>query len=118
MDEEKINPAAPEAEEEDEGEYNEVDLMTLTDEDGEDHEFEVADRLELDGARYVALIPQPATADELLAEDGDLVIMKYCSEDDDEYLSLIDDDDEYYRISGMFQDRLSDLYDFEDPEID
>lgn len=97
--------------------YEEVDLLTLTDEDGVEHEFEVADELEQDGVRYVALIPEPKTPDEMLAEDGDLVIMKYgLDEGGEEFLSLIEDDDEFYNISDIFMNRLSELYDFDGDE--
>lgn len=95
-------------------EYEDVDLLTLTDEEGVEHEFEVADDLELDGMHYVALIPNPASDDELLAEDGNLVIMKYgVDEGGEEFLALIEDDDEFFKVSDMFLERLKDQYDFE-----
>ncbi|MEG2295945.1 MAG: DUF1292 domain-containing protein, partial [Oscillospiraceae bacterium] len=34
-----------------------VDILTLVDEDGVEHEFEVADTLENDDKNYIALIP-------------------------------------------------------------
>lgn len=112
MDENLNNTQNP-AESEDDSEM--VDLLTLTDEDGVDHEFEVADELELDGERYVALIPEPQSAEEMLAEDGDLVIMKYgLDENDEEILFTIEDDDEFYKVSDIFADRLSDIYEITD----
>ena len=51
----------------------------------------------------------------MLAEDGQLVIMKLGTDEDGEvYYSLIEDDDEFYHISEIFEQRLAELYDFED----
>ena len=111
MDNDKIN--APEAEED--GEYD-VDLVTLTDEDGVEHTFELADTLEHNGNNYVALIAAiDDGAEEYLEDDGDLVIMKIVSEENgDEILELIEDDDEFDEVSDIFMDRLSDMYEFEE----
>ena len=38
---------------------NSVDILTLVDEDGVEHEFEIADVLELEDDSYMALIPCP-----------------------------------------------------------
>lgn len=110
-----IDPALPIDEEDEEGNY--VDLITLSDEDGVEHEFELADSLDIDDCHYVALIPCEQSPEELLAEDGDLVIMKLgTDEGGEEFYSLIEDDDEFYRVSDMFEERLSELYDFKDEE--
>jgi len=93
-----------------------VDLITLTDEAGVDHEFELVDTLERGGNIYVALIAgseDPA----MLEGDGNLVIMKsYTDEQGEEYLELIEDDDEFEEISDLFIDRLSDFFEFEEED--
>lgn len=97
----------------DEGAEFTADLITLTDEDGVDHEFELVDTLEHGDSTYVALIASPENAEELLNNDGNLVIMKVVAEEDEEILELIEDDDEFDEISDIFMNRLSDLYDFD-----
>ncbi len=97
-----------------------ADLITLTDEDGVNHEFELVDTLEHKGNSYVALIASyaddPAKA---LEGDGDLVIMKVVSEEsEDEILEIIEDDDEFDEISDIFLNRLGDLFDFDSDEDD
>lgn len=94
----------------------EVDLITLTDEDGEEHTFELVDTLDEDGSSYVALITATEDPDDVLQDDGNLVIMKVVEEDGEEILELIEDDDEFDAISEIFMDRLSDLYEFEEGE--
>jgi len=90
-----------------------ADLITLTDEEGVDHEFELLDTLDHEnGGRYVALLAVPETPEEVLEFDGDLVVMKIIEEDGEEILSLIEDDDEFDLISEVFMDRLADLYEF------
>ena len=91
-----------------------TDLITLTDEDGVEHSFELVDTIEHKNTMYVALIAgvdDPA----MLEGDGNLVVMKsVADENGEEYLELIEDDDEFEEVSDIFMDRLSDLYDFED----
>ncbi len=92
------------------------DIVTLTDEDGVDHNFELVDSLEDGGVIYCALIAGADDPD-LLEGDGNLVIMKAMTDENgEEYLELIEDDDEFDRISEIFMERLSDLYEFEEVE--
>ena len=94
-----------------------ADLITLTDEDGEEHVFELVDTLEHGGENYVALVAYHEEPEEVLEDDGDLVIMKIISEENgEEILEIIEDDDEFDEISEIFLDRLSDLYDFDEED--
>ncbi|MEG0833677.1 MAG: DUF1292 domain-containing protein [Oscillospiraceae bacterium] len=92
-----------------------VDLITLTDEDGVEHTFEIVDTLEKDNESYMALVTSSENPDEYLEDDGNLIIMKVVGEEDGEdILATIDDDDEFEKISEIFMDRLSDLFEFDD----
>jgi uncharacterized protein YrzB (UPF0473 family) len=94
-----------------------IDPITLTDEDGVEHQFELVDTLEKNGITYVALITDPETPEEALESDGNLVIMKIVEEEGgQEVLELIEDDDEFEEISDIFKDRLGDIYDIEDDD--
>jgi|GEM_PF-42575 len=90
------------------------DVITMVDEDGVEHDFEIADVLEDEGSYYMALIPVFDTAEELLDDTGDLIVLKVVAEGAQEYLETIDDEAEFNRISGMFMERLSEEYDFEE----
>ena len=88
--------------------YN-PDLITVTDEEGKEHTFEILDRIETDDAKYAALVPVYDDAEELLEDDGELIILRVEEEDDGEtYLCPIEDDDEFDEIGAIFQQRLED----------
>jgi uncharacterized protein YrzB (UPF0473 family) len=90
------------------------DIITLTDEEGEEHVFELVDTLEKGEDTYVALMTCTENPEDMLDEDLNLVIMKIIEEDGEEILEAIEDDDEFDEISEIFIDRLSDLYEFEE----
>ena len=96
----------------------EIDIYTLTDDEGNDKDFELLGRLDEDGQTYVALAPM----DEF--EDGDdedtFIIMKVAEENGEEIFEAIEDDDEFDRIADIFEDELmQDLdYDSEEDEED
>lgn len=91
------------------------DILTLVDEDGTEHEFEVIDSLTTDGNEYFALIPTE-TPENLASDDGELVILKVVEDNGEEFLEPIEDDDEFNEISEIFMDRLDELYDFDEED--
>ncbi len=86
-------------------EYN-SNVVLLTDEDGNEKEFEHIDTLEDNGIVYLAFIP----AELSLEEEAEVVILKIVEEDGEELLATVDDEDESLRIYQLFMDRLEDLY--------
>ena len=88
------------------------DILTLVDEDGTEHEFEVVDSLVTDDNEYFALIPTE-TAENLSSDDVELVILKVVEDNGEEFLEPIEDDDEFEEISEIFMDRLEEYYDFD-----
>lgn len=95
-----------------------MDVLTLVDEDGVEHEFEVIDTLELQEERYLALVPVFDDSQEMLDDSGELVILKVMSEEgsEEEYLEPIQDEDEFNNVSQIFMHRLEEFYDFEEEE--
>lgn len=93
------------------------DILTLEDEDGVVHTFEVLDTLDDGEKRYVALSPIYDSPDDMLENSADLVIMQVSEEDGEEFLETVDDDDELDEIADIFMKRLEQEYDFaEDDE--
>ncbi len=86
------------------------EIFTLTDEEGNEHEFELMDVMEVDGATYYALVPYTEDPEAALEEDTELVILK-AGEDEEglDFLTTIDNDEEYDRIGNMFIDRISEM---------
>lgn len=92
------------------------DLVSVIDENGVEHVFEELDRIETDTAKYVALLPVYDDAEEILDDDGELIILKVCEEDGETYLEPIEDDNEFNEIGKIFEERLSELFDFNEEE--
>jgi uncharacterized protein YrzB (UPF0473 family) len=89
-------------------------VITLVDENDVEHEFEIADVLEENGKYYMALIPVFDTAEDLLDDTGELVVLKVVAEGAKEYLEAIEDEEEFNHVSNLFMERLGDEYDFEE----
>lgn len=94
-------------------EYN-PDLITLSDDDGKEYNFEVLDAIETDEARYLALLPQYDDPKKMLDDSGELVIVKVGEENGEEFFYEIEDDDEYETIADAFVDRLENFFEIEE----
>lgn len=96
-------------------EYN-PDLVSVVDENGVEHTFEELDRIETETGRYVALLPVYDEAEEIIDDDGELIILKVMEEDGETYLEPIEDDNEFNEIGKIFEERLEELFDFDEEE--
>ncbi len=94
-------------------EYN-PDLVSLTDENGKEYNFEVIDAIETDLGRYLAMLPTFDDPQKMLEDSGELVIVKVMEEDGEEYFCEIEDDDEYETVADAFINRLEDFFEIED----
>ena len=91
---------------------HEMDILTLVDEDGIEHEFEVAGVMKQDGKQYMALIPVFDGSDESLEEDGELLVLQVTNENGEEFLEAIQNEAEFNKISELFMNSLKEDYDF------
>ena len=88
-------------------------IVSVVDEEGEEHIFEELDTLVLDEKEYVALLP--IYEDDEVMDDGELIILIRAYDDDgDIYLEPIEDEDEFMRVGKMFEERLADMFEFDD----
>ena len=96
----------------------EVDIYTLTDDEGNESEFELLGRHDEDGQSYVALAPIEEDDDEEEDdEEGSFIILKVVvGEDGEEVFETIEDDDEFDRIADIFEDELMQDIDYDDEE--
>ncbi len=83
-------------------------ILTLTDENGEDTEFEYLDCIEYEGKEYLVLMP----VDEITTE---IVILEVepVDEENENYLS-VSDESILDAVYGIFKDRYKDILTFED----
>ena len=93
------------------------DLLTLEDEDGKEVTFEVIDATEVNGTRYLAVIPYQEDP-ESLQEEAELILMRIGTDDQGEYMDIVDDDEELLTVGKVFEERLRAKYDIDDSELD
>ena len=90
----------------------EPEILILTDEEGNELNFELLASLEDGGVEYKALIP----VDENGNEEGDEYIILRCAVDEngEPVLETIEDDEEFDRIADIFDDDMADVFYDED----
>ena len=87
------------------------DIVSIVDEEGKEHIFEELDRIETDSAKYVALLPVYDDAEDILDDDGEVIILKVEEDKDGEtYLCPIENAKEFDEVQKIFEERLSDLF--------
>ncbi len=91
------------------------EFYTLTDEDGNELEFEMIGQCEMNGVTYYAMIPADASDD---GEFYEYTILKSIVEDGEDVLVSIDDDDEFDNVADYFDDLFSEEIDYDASEND
>ncbi len=91
-------------------------LVTVLDDEGNEHQFELLDAIETDTGRYVALLPIYTEAEAVLEDDGELVILEVVEEDGEDLLMPIEDDAVFEDIAAAFEERLADYYEINEVE--
>lgn len=84
----------------------ETSTLTLTDENGEDINFEYLDCVEYEGKEYLVLMPE---------ESNEIVILEIepVDEENENYLA-VDDEATLDAVYGIFKERYKDVLQFED----
>ncbi len=88
--------------------YNEeTNIIILSDENGNDVEFEFLDLLEYEGEEYIVLIPP---------EDDSVVILKIEADEDSEFEDYVGIEDEQLlmKLFELFKEKNADLYGFDE----
>ena len=88
------------------------DYVVLTDEDGNDVEFQHIDTVEVNGETYMAFIPAELSVE----EEAEVVILKVIEENGEEILASVDDEEEADRIFDIVMERVEDMDEDEEPE--
>lgn len=94
---------------------DEVEIFTLTDEDGNESDFELVGSGEVDGVMYYAMIPAEQAQDEDRDSFEYVILKSVTDEGGEESLISIDDDEEFDRIADYFDDMFSTV-DFDEME--
>ncbi len=85
-------------------------LVSVLDDEGNEHQFELLDAIETDEGRYVALLPVYSEAELALEDDGELVILEVVNDEGDDLLVPIEDDEVFASIAEIFEERLEEFY--------
>lgn len=76
------------------------EIITLIDEEGEEHDFTVVDIINVAGAEYAILLPIEEESDEA-------IILKFTvDEEGNELLIDIEDDEEWERVADAWEETL------------
>lgn len=100
-------------------EMYEPDIISVTDDDGNEILFELLERYETDEDVYIAVTRYYETDEEIVEGDYEVITLKVESDENgNEYLVEIEDELEYEQISDILMGKIEEKYDVEyfDPE--
>ena len=83
-------------------------ILTLTDENGEDAEFEYLDTIDYEGKEYIVLMPLDEESNEIL-----ILEVQPVDEETENYLS-VEDEDVLNAVYAIFKERFQDILTFEE----
>ena len=86
----------------------ETSILTLTDENGNDVDFEYMDSIEYGGKEYLVLMPAEDDADEIV-----ILEIEPVDEETENYLS-VDDEAVLNAVFGIFKEKYQDILNFEE----
>lgn len=93
----------------------EIEIITLTDENGEDMDFEFLDQIDYEGKRYAVLLPPIEDVEgEEENEDEEVLILQVEDDEneDTESYVFVDDDDILSAVFDIFKEKFKDEFDF------
>lgn len=96
-----------------ENENYEPDIISVTDDDGNEILFELLERYENDNGVYVAITEYRDDAEDIVEADYEVIILKVAEENGDEYLEEIEDEAEYNEVSEILMNKIEQQYDVE-----
>ncbi|UZT81980.1 DUF1292 domain-containing protein [Caproicibacterium sp. BJN0003] len=92
------------------------DLLTLVDDEGKEHEFEVLDVIDNDDGTFYALLPTFEDPQQKLDAEGTYYIFQSIDNNGEEELAEIEDQDLLDRLASQFEAHFSELYDDDDED--
>lgn len=94
-------------------EEEEIEALTLTDEEGNEIEFELMDVIEYDGNDYAVLLP---LEDEDAPEGVDevVILMVESETEDEQFFAAVEDEEVEMAVFNIFKDKYKDQIDFVD----
>ena len=94
-----------------------ADLITLVDDEGTEHEFEILDIINNDEGCFYALLPNFESPDESLDFSGTYFIFEEIEENGEKLLTEVDDNELLDRLANIFESRFEEIYEDDDSSI-
>ncbi len=91
----------------------EIDLLTLIDDEGQEHEFEILDVMDYEDRCYYALLPTVSEMEDALDAET-YYIFEAIEEDGEEQLAEVEDEELLDRLAELFESRFDEMFDSEE----
>lgn len=86
------------------------DLISLIDETGAEHEFEILDQIEENGTLYFALMPVFENSSDMLYDSGEYTILESVEENGEQQLAEVEDHELKRKLADIFEERFNDMF--------
>ena len=88
----------------------EADLITLIDDEGQEHEFEIIDELENDDGHFMALVPTQPDPEDMAGDAETYYIFEVVDEGGEEQLQEVEDDALLDKLADIFETRFNEAF--------
>jgi putative Holliday junction resolvase len=97
-------------------EHLEDEVITLTDEDGHEHQFAILDVIEVDNKEYAILIPAGEEVEDEESEEEAVILRLETDETGEEILVDIEDDEEWQKVAQAWEELVDEEEEDEEEE--
>lgn len=96
-----------------EEEFYQPDLISVSDDEGNEIIFELLERYETENDVYVAITEFHDDAEEIVEADNEVIILKVLEDNGEEYLAEIEDEIEFEQVSDILMAMVEEKFDVE-----
>ena len=90
------------------------DVLTLVDDEGNEHEFEVLDVIDNEDGCFYALLPTFENPQDSVESEGTYYIVEAIEQDGEQQLAEVEDEELLDKLAELFESRFDELYDEEE----
>lgn len=90
------------------------DVLTLVDDEGNEHEFEVLDVIDNEDGCFYALLPTFESPQDSVESEGTYYIFEAIEQDGEQQLAEVEDEELLDKLAELFESRFDELYDEEE----
>jgi uncharacterized protein YrzB (UPF0473 family) len=93
-----------------------ADIITLVDENNQEHEFEILDVIDNEDGCFYALLPTFENPQDKVDAEGIYYIFEAVEENGEQQLAEVEDEELLDKLADIFESRFEELYDSEDSD--